>query len=106
MPSDRAGRCPDTEAGPEISTPPPVAAASDVRLLTTGRPATVEPAPSTRAQPVEPVKPEPVSFVVHPAVGPAGVAFAVMTAAYFTPVTAAPGTPSCTSTMAAAVPGT
>src|SRR4051794_9278136 len=106
MPSAWAGRRTDTAVGPVISTAPPVAEASEVRLLTAGRVATVCPAPSSSAQPVEPVKPAPVSFVVQPSVGPAGSVFAVMTAAYVTPVTGAPRPPAPTSTMAAAVPGT
>src|SRR4051794_710092 len=106
MPAASAGTRTVTDVGPTISTPPPVAAFSAVRLPTTGRPATLWPVPSRSCQPPEPVKPSPVSFVVQPAAGPAGAELPEMTAAYSTPVTGAPGTPSWTRAMAAGAPGT
>src|SRR3954453_15800123 len=106
MPSDSAGSRTDTDVGPAMNTPPPVAVDSAVRLATVGSVATVEPAPSSSSQPPEAVKPSPVSLVVQPSLCPVASEFAEMTAAYSTPVTGAPGTPSCSSTIDAAAPGT
>src|SRR4051812_6698421 len=105
MPAASAGSRTVTDVGPAISTPPPVAAFSAARLPTTGRLATLVPVPSRSCQLPEPGKPSPVSFVVQTSTGPAAAELPEMTAAYSTPVTGAPGTPSWTRAMAAGVPG-